>query len=219
MLDVVDARLSARKGLLVVRAGKGDFYREVPLNKPVRDALEAWLKERAATTSRSPAAPHRPRQSPTRPQRLPRAQRDADRRGLTRFSERTLHRPQADQIGAAAVMRARAVSTREADRSHQRGYSREPAANSARSTTTAMRSPRTEYPGGSGRMRCLPGRSPSRAFFQCSIIVAMQTPLRVRRDPPGAGPGTRSAIARDSRPGESSSRGDGLAPCLLAITR
>ena len=47
MLDVADARLSARKGLLVVRAGKGDFYREVPLNKPVRDALEAWLKERA----------------------------------------------------------------------------------------------------------------------------------------------------------------------------
>jgi hypothetical protein len=27
MLDVVNARLSARKGLLVVRAGKGDFYR------------------------------------------------------------------------------------------------------------------------------------------------------------------------------------------------
>jgi site-specific recombinase XerC len=34
MLDVADARLSGRKGLLVVRAGKGDFYREVPLNKP-----------------------------------------------------------------------------------------------------------------------------------------------------------------------------------------
>jgi site-specific recombinase XerD len=46
-LDVADARLSARKGLLVVRAGKGGFYREVPLNKPVRDALEAWLKVRA----------------------------------------------------------------------------------------------------------------------------------------------------------------------------
>jgi integrase/recombinase XerC len=46
-LDIADARLSARKGLLVVRAGKGDFYREVPLNKPVRDALEVWLKDRA----------------------------------------------------------------------------------------------------------------------------------------------------------------------------
>jgi len=46
-LDVDDARISARKGLLVVRSGKGDRYREVPLNRPVRDALEAWLKVRA----------------------------------------------------------------------------------------------------------------------------------------------------------------------------
>jgi site-specific recombinase XerD len=51
-LDVADVRLSARKGLLVVRAGKGDFYREVPLNKPVRDALDAWLKERAKRAKR-----------------------------------------------------------------------------------------------------------------------------------------------------------------------
>jgi site-specific recombinase XerC len=35
-LDVGDARMSARKGVLVVRSGKGDVYREVPLNKPVR---------------------------------------------------------------------------------------------------------------------------------------------------------------------------------------
>ncbi len=46
-LDVGDARVSARKGLLVVRSGKGDQYREVPLNRPVRAALEAWLKVRA----------------------------------------------------------------------------------------------------------------------------------------------------------------------------
>jgi len=46
-LDVGDARVSARKGLLVVRSGKGDQYREVPLNRPVRAALEAWLKMRA----------------------------------------------------------------------------------------------------------------------------------------------------------------------------
>ncbi len=46
-LDVGDARISARKGLLVVRSGKGDRYREVPLNQPVRDALEAWLKVRS----------------------------------------------------------------------------------------------------------------------------------------------------------------------------
>jgi site-specific recombinase XerD len=45
-LDVGDARMSARKGVLVVRSGKGDVYREVPLNRPVREALEAWLKIR-----------------------------------------------------------------------------------------------------------------------------------------------------------------------------
>ena len=45
-LDVGDARMSARKGMLVVRSGKGDLYREVPLNRPVREALEAWLKVR-----------------------------------------------------------------------------------------------------------------------------------------------------------------------------
>lgn len=46
-LDVADARLSARKGLLVVRSGKGDLYREIPLNRPVREALEAWIEIRA----------------------------------------------------------------------------------------------------------------------------------------------------------------------------
>lgn len=42
-LDLADTRLSARKGLVVVRAGKGDSYREVPLNGAVRGALENWL--------------------------------------------------------------------------------------------------------------------------------------------------------------------------------
>ena len=55
-LDVGDARMSARKGLLVVRSGKGDQYREVPLNRPVRAALEAWLKVRAKhVDAREPA--------------------------------------------------------------------------------------------------------------------------------------------------------------------
>ncbi|MGH2861751.1 MAG: tyrosine-type recombinase/integrase [Solirubrobacteraceae bacterium] len=31
-LDVEDVTLSARKGLLVVRSGRGNLYREVPLN-------------------------------------------------------------------------------------------------------------------------------------------------------------------------------------------
>lgn len=46
-VDVDDVSVSARKGLLVVRSGKGDLYREVPLNRPCRDALEVWLKVRA----------------------------------------------------------------------------------------------------------------------------------------------------------------------------
>jgi integrase/recombinase XerC len=47
-LDVEDVRLSVRKGLVVVRSGKGDAYREVPLNALVRQVLEEWLGERRA---------------------------------------------------------------------------------------------------------------------------------------------------------------------------
>jgi site-specific recombinase XerD len=47
-LDVEDVRVSARKGLVVVRSGKGDAYREVPLNALVRQGLEEWLGERQA---------------------------------------------------------------------------------------------------------------------------------------------------------------------------
>src|SRR3954471_13699477 len=46
-LDVDDVRVSARKGLVVVRSGKGDAYREVPVNALVRQVLEEWLGERA----------------------------------------------------------------------------------------------------------------------------------------------------------------------------
>jgi site-specific recombinase XerD len=45
-LDPGDVRLSARKGVVVVRSGKGDAYREVPLNALVRQVLEEWLGER-----------------------------------------------------------------------------------------------------------------------------------------------------------------------------
>ncbi len=38
--------LSARKGLVVVRRGKGDAYREVPLNAAVRATFDAYMKER-----------------------------------------------------------------------------------------------------------------------------------------------------------------------------
>jgi integrase/recombinase XerC len=46
-LDLDDVRISARKGVLVIRSGKGDAYREIPLNTEVREALRLWLKERA----------------------------------------------------------------------------------------------------------------------------------------------------------------------------
>jgi site-specific recombinase XerD len=45
-LDVDDLRMSARKGLVIVRSGKGDAYREVPLNALVRQVLEEWLTDR-----------------------------------------------------------------------------------------------------------------------------------------------------------------------------
>jgi site-specific recombinase XerD len=46
-LDLDDVRVSARKGLVIVRSGKGDAYREVPLNALVRQVLEEWLEQRA----------------------------------------------------------------------------------------------------------------------------------------------------------------------------
>lgn len=48
-LDVDDAALSARKGLLTVRDGKGGKHRTVPLNSQAREALQAWLDGRGGT--------------------------------------------------------------------------------------------------------------------------------------------------------------------------
>lgn len=45
-LNLDDVRVSSRKGVVIVRSGKGDTYREVPLNAEVREALRTWLKER-----------------------------------------------------------------------------------------------------------------------------------------------------------------------------
>jgi integrase len=41
-LDIGDERTSARKGVVIVRSGKGDTFREVPLNPTARDAVDAW---------------------------------------------------------------------------------------------------------------------------------------------------------------------------------
>jgi integrase/recombinase XerC len=45
-LNLDDVRISPRKGVVIIRSGKGDTYREVPLNAEVREALRVWLKER-----------------------------------------------------------------------------------------------------------------------------------------------------------------------------
>ncbi|MGB0098534.1 MAG: tyrosine-type recombinase/integrase [Solirubrobacteraceae bacterium] len=45
-LDVGDVHTTARKGRLVIRSGKGDAFREVPLNALLRQVLDEWLEER-----------------------------------------------------------------------------------------------------------------------------------------------------------------------------
>lgn len=47
-LDAEDVSISARKGRVVVRRGKGDAYREVALNAEAREALDGWTSERRA---------------------------------------------------------------------------------------------------------------------------------------------------------------------------
>ena len=49
-LDSDDVSISARKGLVVVRRGKGDAYREVPLNAAARASLAVYVRERAGRT-------------------------------------------------------------------------------------------------------------------------------------------------------------------------
>lgn len=47
-LDLDDVRVSSRKGTLIVRSGKRDAYREVPLNALVRATITEWLERRPA---------------------------------------------------------------------------------------------------------------------------------------------------------------------------
>ena len=51
-LEVGDVSMSARRGRVKVRLGKGDAYREVPLNSACRAALTEWLTARTAQLSR-----------------------------------------------------------------------------------------------------------------------------------------------------------------------
>ncbi|HEU5382559.1 MAG TPA: tyrosine-type recombinase/integrase [Ktedonobacteraceae bacterium] len=52
-LNLDDMRVSARKGVVIIRSGKGDTYREIPLNTEVREALRIWLKERSKRFSQT----------------------------------------------------------------------------------------------------------------------------------------------------------------------
>ena len=45
-LDMADVEMTARRGRLKVRTGKGDAYREVPLNSASRKALDEWFAAR-----------------------------------------------------------------------------------------------------------------------------------------------------------------------------
>lgn len=45
-LELADITLKPRGGFVVVRSGKGGRYREVPLNKDAREALQTWLEVR-----------------------------------------------------------------------------------------------------------------------------------------------------------------------------
>jgi site-specific recombinase XerD len=45
-LNVEDMSVSARRGRLQVRSGKGDAYREAPLNSACRTALDEWMQAR-----------------------------------------------------------------------------------------------------------------------------------------------------------------------------
>ena len=45
-LDMTDVAISARRGRVTIRTGKGDAYREVPLNSVCRTAVEEWFTAR-----------------------------------------------------------------------------------------------------------------------------------------------------------------------------
>ena len=45
-LDLSDVSVAGRKAQIVIRSGKGERYREVPLNEEARDAVRDWILER-----------------------------------------------------------------------------------------------------------------------------------------------------------------------------
>lgn len=51
-LELEDVHISERKGLLIIRNGKGGKYREIPLNSDARTAIQKYLAVRPASTDR-----------------------------------------------------------------------------------------------------------------------------------------------------------------------
>lgn len=56
-LDVGDVRTSARRGVVIVRSGKGDMFREVALNATARDVVDAWREARTKIAADGETAP------------------------------------------------------------------------------------------------------------------------------------------------------------------
>ena len=56
-LNVEDVPVNQKRGKVIVRSGKGDRYREVPLNQKVREALSSWLAERRQKFGESARSP------------------------------------------------------------------------------------------------------------------------------------------------------------------
>lgn len=52
-LNIDDVAISERRGLVKIRSGKGQKYREIPLNAQCREALQEWLDERRKAYSES----------------------------------------------------------------------------------------------------------------------------------------------------------------------
>lgn len=50
-LNLSDVQVSDRKGLVIIRSGKRDTYREIPLNTEARRTQQAWLLERSQITA------------------------------------------------------------------------------------------------------------------------------------------------------------------------
>ena len=56
-LDLDDVYVAGRKNRVIVRSGKGDRYREIPLNGEASEALRQWLQGRSKKAAKLPLSP------------------------------------------------------------------------------------------------------------------------------------------------------------------